>query len=441
MLEKVIQIVEKKLKGYQWEIFYLKNKKLKAESNDFKLEKVSSAEDGGFSVRVLNGYSQGFSYSTSFTEEAINEAVETAKALSEITSSDEGNYLIDRLHETEKVEYFDTFAVNLPFEEKVEKAIELEKLVKLKDERIKAVRSSTFIEKIVYTTLVNSKGIKIEEKGTYYTAMVSAVAVENGDSQIAWSYNSSRFLGDLNLEEIASQAVFHSTSLLNAKTIPTKRMTILLAPHSMTELLSTFSSAFTGDALIKGKTLFKGKIDEKVANEKINVVDNGRYPKGLYSSSYDAEGTVKRKNILVENGIFKGFLHNLYTAKKSGLSSTGNAVRKDFRSLPSVDITNFYIENGNDDIKEFLNQADEVLYIVDLMGLHTADPISGEFSLGASGIVYHKGEVVKSVRGITIAGNFLDILQNTVLVGNDLKFYGNIGSPSIVVEGLTVAGE
>lgn len=441
MLEKVIDIAEKKLKGYGWEIFYLKNKKLKAQSNDFKLEKVSSAEDSGFSIRVLNDFSQGFAYSTSFTEDAINETIETAKALSEITSKDDGNYLLDKLQQTEKVEYFDTFAINLPFEEKIEKAIELEKLVKLKDERIKAVRSSTFIENIVYTTLVNSYGIKIEEKGTYYTAMVSAVAVEGTDSQIAWSYNSARFLGDLNLEEIASEAVFHSTALLNAKTISTKKMMVLFAPHAMTELLSTFSYAFTADALIKGKTLFKDMIDEKVAYEKINIVDNGRYPKGLYSSSYDAEGVVKRKNILVENGVFKGFLHNLYTAKKTGLSSTGNAVRNDFRSLPSVDITNFYIENGNDDIKEFLNQADEVLYIVDLMGLHTADPISGEFSLGASGIMYHKGEIVKSVRGITIAGNFLDILKNIVLVGNDLKFYGNVGSPSVVVEGLTVAGE
>lgn len=441
MIEKVVDIAEKKLKGYQWEIFYLKNKKLKAESNDFNLEKVSSAEDSGFSVRVLNGNSQGFAYSTSFTEKAIEETIETAKQISQITSSDEGNYLLDKLQETEKVEYFDTFAVNLPIEEKLEKAIELEKLVKLKDERIKAVRSSTFIENIVYTTLINSNGIKIEEKGTYYTAMVSAVAVDKGDSQIAWSYNSTRFLGDLNLEEIASEAVFHSTSLLNATTIETKKMTILLAPHAMTELLSTFSYAFTGDALIKGKTLFKDKIDEKIASHKITIVDNGRYPKGLYSSSYDAEGVVKKKNVLVENGVFKGFLHNLYTAKKTGQSSTGNAVRRDFRSLPSVDITNFYVEAGQDNITEFLKEADEVLYIIDLMGLHTADPISGEFSLGASGIIYHKGEVLKSVRGITIAGNFLDILKNAVLVGNDLKFYGNVGSPSVVVEGLTVAGE
>jgi PmbA protein len=441
MLDKVLEIAEKNLKGYQWEIFYLKNKKLKAESNDFKLEKVSSAEDSGFSIRVLNENRQGFAYSTSFTDEAIKETIETAKALSEITSPDEGNYLLDKLENSEKVEFFDTFAVNLPFEEKVEKAIELEKLVKQKDERIKAVRSSTFIENIVYTSLVNSYGVKIEEKGTYYTAMVSAVAVENSDSQIAWSYNATRFLSDLNLDDIASEAVFHATSLLNAKTIPTKKMTVLLAPHAMTEILSTFSYAFTADALIKGKTLFKDKLEEKVASKKLSIVDNGRYPKGLYSSSYDAEGSVKRKNVLVENGIFKGFLHNLYTAKKLGLSSTGNAVRRDFRSLPSVDITNFYIEKGSDDIKSFLNDSDEVLYIIDLMGLHTADPISGEFSLGASGIIYHKGEIVKSVRGITIAGNFLDILNKVILVGEDLKFYGNVGSPSVVVEGLTVAGD
>ena len=440
-LEKVIDIAKKELKGYEWEIFYLKNKKLKSQSNDLKLDKVSVSEDAGFSVRVLFGKSQGFAYSTSFEEKDITDCIRAAKELAEITSEDDANGFVEKLEESEKIEYFDTFAVNLPYSEKVEKSIELERLVRQKDERIKAVRSSTFVENIVETVLINSFGVEIKEKGTFYSAMVSAVAQEGEDSQISWSFNATRFLSDLDLDKIAQEAVFHAVSLLNSKPITTKNMTIMLPPHVAVEILDTFSSAFTADAMIKNKTLFKDKINKKVAKEKLTLIDNGRLPKGFSSSTYDGEGNLKGKTVLIENGIFKGFLHNNYTAKKTGLKSTGNAVRSDFRTLPSVGITNFYIENGKDDIKAFLDNADEVFYIIDLMGLHTADPISGDFSLGASGIIYHKGEIVKSVRGVTIAGNILDILNNTILVGNDLRFYGNLGSPSLIVENITVAGE
>lgn len=440
-LEKVIDIAKRELKGCHWEIFYLKNKRLKSQSNDLKLDKVSVSEDAGFSVRVLFGKSQGFAYSTSFEEKDIIDCVKAAKELAKITSEDKANGFVEKLEESEKIEYFDTFAVNLPYTEKVEKSIELEKLVRQKDERIKAVRSSTFVENIVETVLVNSFKVEIKEKATFYSAMVSAVAQEGEDSQISWSFNATRFLSDLDLNKIADEAVFHAVSLLNSKPITTKNMTIMLPPHVAVEILDTFSSAFTGEALIKNKTLFKDKINKKVANEKLTLVDNGRLPKGFSTSTYDAEGNLKGKTVLIENGIFKGFLHNNYTAKKTGLTSTGNAVRSDFRALPSVGITNFYIENKTDDIKAFLNDADEVFYIIDLMGLHTADPISGDFSLGASGVIYHKGEVVKSVRGVTIAGNILSILNNIALVGNDLKFYGNLGSPTLIVENITVAGE
>ncbi len=441
MIEKVLNIVEKELKGYTWEIFYVKNKKIKSQSNDLKIDKVSISDDAGFSIRVLNGKSQGFAYSTSFEDKDILESIEYAKHLSEITTQDEANYILDKVNPSEKYEYFDDFAVNLPFNEKIEKAIELESLVRSKDERIKSVRSSTFVENIVETTLINSYGLEIKEKGTFYTVMVSAVATENGDSQISWSFNGKRFIADLDLEKVASEAVFNAVSLLNSKTIKTKNMTLLFPPYVFVELLDTFSSAFTGDSLIKNKTLFKNKENQKVASEKITLVDNGRLLKGFKTSTYDGEGFETGKTILIENGVFKGFLHNGYTAKKLNVKPTGNSVRDDFRTLPKVSITNLYIENGKDNIKDFLENVDEVFYVIDLMGLHTADPISGEFSLGASGLVYHKGEIVKSVRGVTIAGNILDILNNVILVGNDIKFYANLGSPSIVVENITVAGE
>lgn len=442
MVEDIYRKAKEKLVGYDWEIFYFKNRKLKSESNDLKVEKIIASEDVGFSIRVLKDFRQGFAYSTTFDKESIELAIESAKNLCDISSQESSFVINDKVEKADEIEYYDNFAVNLPVEEKIEKAIELERLVRSMDERIKSVRSSTFTENEYKKILLNSFGVYLEEVGTVYSAMVSAVATEKNDSQIAWSYNAKRFLSDLDLEDIAKEAVYNSTSLLGAENIQTRTITVWFPQAAMVELLDVFSYSFLADALIKGKTLFKDKLGEKVAFEKISIVDNGILEKGVASSTYDAEGVLKRKNVLIKEGFLEGFLHNISTAKKLGIQySTGNSVRSDFRSLPSVGLTNFYIENGKDDIKKIVSDHQDVFYVIDMMGLHTADPISGEFSLGVNGLILHKGEVVRAVRGATLAGNFLNLLKKAVAVGNDLKFYANIGSPSVLVEDLTLAGD
>lgn len=441
MIDKVLDIAKRKLTGYEYEIFFLKNKKLKSQSHDLKVDKLIASEDVGFSIRVIKGKKQGFSYSTSLDKEAIEETVEDAKTLCDISSEEEALVLKDRLEETREIEYYDLFATKLPVEDKIDKSVELERLVRQMDDRIAYVRDSTFIENIYEKHTVNSFGLEIREIGTVYTAMVSAVAKEGNDSQIAWSYNSKRFLSDLDLSEIAREAVFNSTSLLGSSSIKTKSMPVLFPPSAVVELLDTFAPAFLGDSFVKGKTVFKDKINKKVASEKITLIDNGILPKGLASSSYDADGVAKRKTVIIQDGYFRTFLHNLTTATKANTSSTGNSSRNDFRSFPSVSITNLYIEASTDDIQKVIQDMDELFYIIEMMGLHTADPISGDFSLGVSGLLLSKGEVVKAVRGATIAGNFLELLNTVVAVGKDIKFYGNLGSPSLVVERLTIAGE
>ncbi len=440
-INQIKDIVRKELKDYQWEIYYLKTKKLKAESKNFELDALTSSDEAGYSLRVSKGKSQGFAYSSSFEEKSVYETIKKAKELAEITSPDEANGFVEEVKETEEIEYFDTFATQISPLEKAEKSIELEKLVKSKDERIKRVRSSSFNETVFEKGIFNSFGIEIVEKGTIYSAMVSAVAEENGDSQIAWSYTASRFLEDLDLKFVADEATFVALSLLNSTTIKTKVMPIVLSPYISAQFLSTFSSAFTGDALIKDKTLFKRKENKSVASELINIVDNGRLKKGVATTTYDDEGIPTRENILIKDGIFQGFLQNLYTAKKLNTESTGNGSRSGFRTLPHVGTTNLYIENGKTDLNEILKSYDELFYVTDVMGLHTADPISGEFSVGASGILYSKGEYLRGIRGVTIADNFLNILNKVNAVANDLKFYGSVGSPSILIENVMVAGE
>lgn len=440
-IEKVLDIAQKSLREYQWEIYFLDSKKLKSESQNFSIETYIFSQDSGYSIRVLKDGNQGFAYGTSFEEEDILQVIERAKDFTKITSPDDGNTIIEHLIPTQKVEYLDTFALSLPPAEKIEKAIEIEKLVKSYDHRIKKVRNASFTEYFYHMHLYNSNGIHVEDKGTVYTAMVAAVAEEDGDSQISWGYTASRFLDELDLESLAKETAKTAISLLGAKPLKTGRMRILFSPYVAAEFLGTFSSAFSGEALIKGKTFFKGMEGKQVASSSISIVDDGRLKLGVGTRSYDDEGVPTQETVLIEKGVFKGFLHNLYTAKKTNTNSTGNASRRGIKTLPSVSITNLYIQNGTQDIGSLLKDFDEVFLITDIMGLHTADPISGNFSVGASGILYSKGEEVMGVRGVTIADNFLELLQKVIALGNDLKFYGNVGSPSILFEDVMVAGE
>ncbi len=441
-IDKVVSKAKSLLKGYDWEVYFRSNKKLKSESQNFALDTFTVSEESGYSIRVLKDGALGFAYSTGFEDTDIEQVINKAKELADITTPDPANSFVDKLIETEKIEYFDTVGASLLPSEKAEKAIEIEKKTKAFSEKIKKVRNPMFVENIFDEYLINSYGLEIHEKGTVYTAIVAAVAEDNGDSQISWGYTASRFLEDLDIDRLVEETAKTAISLLGAKPLPTGKMYVLFSPYIASEFLETFSTAFSGESLLKGKTLFKGMEGLQVSSPKISIVDNGRLKFGIGTRTYDDEGYPTGKTVLIENGVFKGFLHNTYTAKKTGHNNTGNAYRSGIKTPPSVNITNLYIENGNDNIDKILKDLDgDVFLITDVMGLHTADPISGMFSVGASGILYRKGEEIMGVRGVTIADNFLELLQKNIAVGNDLKFYGNVGSPSLLFENVMVAGE
>jgi len=239
---------------------------------------------------------------------------------------------------------------------------------------------------------------------------------------------------------MARDVVFKATSLLHPEPYETKAVPVLIFRDAMAMLLETFSVIFSGEYLLKEKTLLKGKVGEVIASELISIIDDGTLKDGFMSFPFDAEGVKTSRKVLVDKGVLKGFIHSLYTAKKLKENPTGNSVRESFRALPSCQVSNFYIEAGDMEMEELLSAYDEVFLVLDLMGLHTADPVSGDFSLGASGIIYKRGKKEKSVRELTISGNILELLKSVKGVGKDLTFYANIGSPSLLVEKLTVGG-
>ncbi|AAC07693.1 TldD/PmbA family protein [Aquifex aeolicus] len=440
-MDNLENLVKKYIKpGYEYEVFFERVKKLKIEVSNEQVENVSSSEERGIGIRVLKDKRLGFSYTSFLGEEEIKDTVEKAMEMCEIQEPDEANGFIEKLKPSKAVSVYDEESLSIPLQEKMEIPVKMEKYAKELDKRIVGVRKSTLTEVEFEVRSFNSFGVEFGYRGTSYTSMIATLGTENDDSAISWEFRGARRLKNLNWKSMVEDAVFKTVNLLHPSPFETRSMPVVFFRESFAMLLDAFSPMFLGDYLVKGKTLLKDKVNEIVASEKITLVDDGSMEEGFSTFPYDAEGVPTRKNLLIDKGVFKGFLHSLYTARKSSQEPTGNSVRGSYKELPSSGTTNFYLEKGNLSFEELLSYYDEVFLVLEVMGLHTVDTISGDFSLGCSGILYKKGKKDKTVRGITVAGNILDLLKNVEEVGNDLTFYGSVGSPSVLVKKLTLGG-
>ncbi len=434
-------LVKKYLKGgFEYEVFRQRIKKLKIEVSQEEIENLSTSEESGVGVRVLRDGKIGFAYTSDLREESVKDVVEKAMEMCQLQVPDRGNVFNKELKISEVESVFDKEGLEVPLEEKVVMALGLERKAKEIDGRVKGVRKASLTEGLVEVELANSYGVRFGYEGTYYTSFISTLAQDGNDSSISWEFRGSRRLRNLDLEDMVKDAVFKSTSLLNPEPVQTKVMTVVFFRESFAMLLEAFASMFLGDSLVKGKTLLKDKVGESVGSELLTIVDDGVLEGGFETAPYDAEGVVRSRNVILERGVFKGFLHSLYTATLSGEEPTGNSQRGSYKSQPHSGITNLYLEAGKGSLEDLLSSEREVFLVLDLMGLHTVDPVSGEFSLGASGVLYRDGKPLHAVRGVTVAGNVLDLWNKIVAVGGDLKFYGNVGSPSVLVKDITVGG-
>ncbi|MCX8164109.1 MAG: TldD/PmbA family protein [Aquificaceae bacterium] len=425
--------------GYEYEVYVEKRRKTTVESSDETLENLIKSEDAGIGIRVFKDKKMGFSYTTDLTESSLKDCVRFAMQACNVTPEDEG-FSVGNCKSWGTLDtYYDKEGVEKPVEEKIELVIDLERRAKSLDSRVRGVRKTSLKEIELEVMCFNSCQLYYTYRGTWYTSMIAVLTEEDGDQSISYEFVGSRRLSELPLQEMLQEVVFKATATLKPSSIHTKKMPIILYRDASAMILEAFSPLFLGDYLVKGKTFLKGMEGEPIFSEKLTIVDDGSMKGGFLSLPVDAEGHPTKKNVLVEKGRFIGFLHSTYTALKSGANPTGNSVRDSFKSPPSSGITNLYIEPGEYSLEEML-QKDEVFLITDLMGLHTVDPVSGNFSLGASGIIYRGGKREKSVRGVVIGGNIKELWGAVVEVGKDLRFYGNTGSPSLYIENITVGG-
>jgi PmbA protein len=427
------------LDGY--EVFTTCSSGLTIEVKEGDIDVFVKSENAGLGLRVSKEKRPGFAFSTDLSPEVIPHVVQ--QAVHGASGADPDLFVgfpLPPARKPTELDQFDHDLQRISVKDKIETAHSLETVARSSDPRVKKVRKAAYVETTSDVTICNHTGLRLSYRKTLASGSIMVVAEEGEDAEIGWDYGFSPFFDQLEVGLIGSTAARRAVSMLGGRPVRTVEAPAILPPRVASDFLGVLSSSFVADNLQKGKSMLLGRMGERLFSSRVTMVDDGLYPGGMASSPFDDEGSLHEQSVLVSEGVIQGFLYDLYTANKENRSSTGNAGRHGIKAPPSVQATNFYIQNGSLDPADLLSSLGEGLMVTDVIGLHTADPISGDFSVGAAGLWIKGGEVLFPVKGIAISGNLIDMFSNVDGVGNDLKFYGKCGAPSLRISTLKIAG-
>jgi len=428
----IMQRIEDEFDSF--ELFFLKEKTKKFESRDRNLYGVDMNEEEGIALRGIKERKMIFSYTFEKGRKAADALLGNAKMLVPYIEVDQDAAVPGLYADYPSANLFDQKGLMVDDKEKTSRLIEMEAMILDYDKRIVTTRNCELQETEIEIEIVNSKGLKAYGRKTLYSVFALCVAKEKDEvSWYDWAWAHS--LADIDMKALGIDVAKKTISFLGSEQIATGIYDGILTPQASCEILSVLSGSFLAESVYKNKTRLKDRLGEKCFAEIINLVDSGLAGMGAFP--FDGEGVPSQDNILVEKGIFKSFLYDTYYGKKFNSSSTGNAARSGLKEPPVCGRMGLFIEPGGDDVNQCMTNG---LFIEELMGTHTANPITGDFSLGAVGHLVSGGAKMP-FKGVIFSGNIFDLLNSVKGVGNDLKFYGTCGSPSLVIEGMKISGK
>lgn len=438
-LQNAVKRLER-LNPDQFELYFHRKSSTRIETKNFEIESLTQAEDVGLSIRLIKDRRLGFSFTTSLLPQAIEKAVNTAFEVTGVMPQDE-NLGLHSFSTTvyPEVDAFDKTGRDHDLTMKIEKAKEMEKKCRNFDKRIQGVRTSTVTEAVNELQLVDSHGENIRFQFTMYTADISCKAESGQSAQMGQDFGFSNFLDTLDVGFVGESAAKRALELLEARSFSTTRCPVVMRNSVVAELLEFLGEGISAEQMNKGKSIFVGREGEKIFSEKVTLINHGLLPGGYSTRPFDGEGIPCGKTIVAENGFFINALYDNYFARKLGKRPTGSSSRN-IKSPPRIQISNFYLENGSCDFNQLLDGISKGVFITELMGLHTANSVTGSFSLGASGIMIENGQLTCPVKGFAIAGNILELFRKTTDIGNDIRFFGNVGAPSIRISEISIGG-
>ncbi|QXC63270.1 TldD/PmbA family protein [Aquihabitans sp. G128] len=407
-----------------------------------EVEQLASATSAGIGVRVISGNRQGFAYAGSLDPDVLADTLAEARDNATFATPDEWLGLAEP--DGVAVPSLDLYREGLAAvstEAKIDLAVALEKAVRANDARITGIDAADYADGVSEGAVVSTTGIRTVSRDASCYVSVSCVAQDGDDTQTGFGFSVGRLPDELDIEAAAADAGRRATRLLGATQPRSGRVTVVLDPYVTAQFLGIIGSTLSGEAVLKGRSLFADRLGEEVASAAFTLVDDATNPLAYSASETDGEGLASRRNVLIDGGRLQQFVHNAYTARRSDTTSTANAVRG-FSSTPSVGCRALSLSPGTKLQDELLADLGEGVLISSVSGLHSGvNPVSGDFSTGAEGLRISGGQLAEPLREFTIASTLQRMLSEVAAVGADLEWLPmRSAGVSLVVRDVTVSG-
>jgi PmbA protein len=413
-----------------------------------QVETLKESGSRGLGLRVFLGTKSASSSTSDLTPDGIRQLVEGAMALAKFTEEDpftglpetaEFGALPNDLH----LYYDDVYSLSGP--ERIEWARRCEAAALAADPRITNSDGGSFDAATGCKVMANSRGFVGGYRTSYAGVSAAPLAMDaDGKMQRDGWWSSARSLAEVESPEaIGKEAARRTLRRLGARKVPTQCVPIVFAPEVARSLIGSLFEAASGDSIWRHASFLAGKLGTQIAAPTITIVDDNfmllpNGAGGFGSSPFDGEGLPSKRTVVVQNGTLETYLLNTYTARKLGMKSTHNASRG-LAGTPGIGCGNLYLEPGQLTPEEIISQTRTGLYVTSLMGFGT-NIVTGDYSRGATGLWIENGQLTHAVEEVTIAGNLADMLQNVTAIGNDLVFRGSVASPTLRIDGMTIAG-
>jgi PmbA protein len=438
-------VVERAHAGEGVEAFGLDETQTTVKAHAGEIESLSSARRRGVGVRVVQDQRVGYCFTVDLSRDALTAALDEARVNATVGSPDEGNVLAapQPIIDLDPSQLFDARTEAVTPQQKVDAAIALEEAARAGPD-ITGTDTSQYGDSVRTAAIASSTGVRASYVRSDAFVLVEALAGRDGSTTSAYGLSMGRSLHDLDIAAAAGEAVERASRLLGGAAPASAKVPVVFDPFVTASFLGLVAGGLTAEAVQRGRSLFAGKVGQQLAPEFVQLIDDGRLMDGPAAAPWDGEGTPTQRTVLLADGVLQGYLHNVASATRDGTASTGNASRGTYSSPPGLSPTNFYVQPGSTPPSELIAAVDDGFYCQQVMGLHSgANPISGDFSVGAAGVMIRDGQFAEPVREATIAGSIPQMLARIAVVGSDLRFLpfgGAMGGTTLLLDGMTLAG-
>ncbi len=410
-----------------------------------EVESLTEASGRGLGVRAWIGTRTGYAYGTDLSGAGLAELAEAAVGAARVADEDENSAAPEPSGEPAEIEGLrDPGVAGTETAEVIELAKRIERVALDRDKRVGAVEEVIYVDEDGDAAIATSRGVAGSFGASVAYSFLQAMATQDSEVQTGLGFGVGRSPRSLDAEEIGAEAGDEAASMLGASKPESRTCPVVLSERVTASFAGFIGGAVSADEVQRGRSPFAERLGEEVASSAYVLADDGIDPHGLASAPFDGEGTPRGRTPLIAGGKLLAYLHDSYTARRGGARSTGNAARSSYRSPPSVSASNLVLEPGDLTLEGLLERAGDGVYITEVAGLHSGvNPVTGRYSVGASGRAISGGELAEPLREFTIAGDLLGTLAAVQAVGSETRwvpFGGSVKTAPMLVSEMAIGG-